>query len=173
VLDELRPVFDELTASARAELAADGEQVARITEEVDLRYRGQAFALTVAIAAGPDPLAQLLADFRSAYTQAYGSHPDGPIELVTVRARATLTVGRPGRAPIADRPAPAVRSRPVSFDPESGYVATPVLRRDELPSRRPLAGPAIVEDDGSTTVVPPGWVATLLVDGVLELRRPE
>ncbi|MEW9548934.1 hydantoinase/oxoprolinase family protein [Nonomuraea sp. NPDC050783] len=52
-----------------------------------------------------------------------------------------------------------------------GYVEVPVHVRDGMPGRR-LPGPAIIEDPGSTIVVPPGWAAALVVgSGAVHLTR--
>jgi N-methylhydantoinase A len=48
------------------------------------------------------------------------------------------------------------------FGPNHGFLATPVLARTDLVSRR--VGPLIVEETDSTTVVPPG--ASAIVDGL-------
>ena len=46
-----------------------------------------------------------------------------------------------------------------------------VFDRDRLPPGQALAGPALIEEDGSTSVVPPGWSAELDAAGCLVLRR--
>jgi N-methylhydantoinase A len=95
-----------------AELPAEGE--------ADLRYRGQAFELTV-------PLQPELAGaFHRAHEARYGyADPERPVELVAVR---TADV----------RPGPPV----------------------ELPSAPPFeaSGPELVELEGATCWLPPGWV---------------
>jgi N-methylhydantoinase A len=48
---------------------------------------------------------------------------------------------------------------------------TPVLRREALDRAATLAGPLLVEEDASTTVVPPGWRLSVLATGHLDLRR--
>jgi len=50
--------------------------------------------------------------------------------------------------------------RPVYF--EGTFRASPVWERGSLGRGARIAGPAIVEEFGSTTVVPPGW------DGVVD-----
>ena len=48
---------------------------------------------------------------------------------------------------------------------------TPVLDRSRLPAGASLAGPAIAEEEGATTVVPPGWRFRVLDSGDLMLER--
>jgi N-methylhydantoinase A len=46
-----------------------------------------------------------------------------------------------------------------------------VWERDRLPEAATLRGPAIVEEFGATTVVPPGWTAAVDPHGNLRLER--
>src|SRR6185503_7850363 len=48
--------------------------------------------------------------------------------------------------------------------PETGFVETPVYDRERLPAPGRLAGPAIIEQMDTTTVVPPG--ARVVNDGL-------
>ena len=48
---------------------------------------------------------------------------------------------------------------------------SPVWERERLPADAVLAGPAIVEEFGATTVVPPGWRGTLDAHGNLRFER--
>jgi N-methylhydantoinase A len=97
--------------------------------EADLRYRGQSFELTV-------PLGDGLAErFHRAHEERYGyADTERPIELVAVR---TADV-RPGPDFVLPPGEPPVASRPGS-------------------SEKPLAGPALLELDGATCWLPPGW----------------
>jgi signal transduction histidine kinase len=57
------------------------------------------------------------------------------------------------------------------FFPESGFVATDIVRRQRLASNETRDGPLIVESMDSTVVVPPGWTLTAVPSGVLDLTR--
>jgi N-methylhydantoinase A len=46
-----------------------------------------------------------------------------------------------------------------------------VWERERLPERARLAGPAIVEEFGATTVLLPGWVGEVDEHGSLRLAR--
>ena len=50
-------------------------------------------------------------------------------------------------------------TRPVWF--EGAFVECPIRAREELAPGMRLTGPAVVEEFGSTTVVRPGWRASV------------
>src|SRR5262249_17936704 len=89
-----------------------------------------------------------------------------PVELVSYRLRVRVSVPKYCPQPAPDRaPAPPPRdaikgSRVVYFDADAG-TQTQILERDHLPVGARFAGPAIVEQFDATTVVPPGWRATV------------
>jgi N-methylhydantoinase A len=56
----------------------------------------------------------------------------------------------------------------VHFDGSGGAVDTPVYVRAGLPAGTKLAGPAVIDQLDSTTLVPPGWRAE--VDEWLNIR---
>ena len=73
----------------------------------------------------------------------------------------TALGGGPGlelpRQPEGGRLDDALKGRRSAYFPEKGdYVETPIYDRDRLPVGAWLAGPAIVEESESTTVLPPG-----------------
>jgi len=157
--------FDEVAAEALADVSDPA--VARVERDADLRYAGQSFELTVDVDDPFDPDA-VAARFHDEHESAYGYRSDDPVELVSVRATATLA-----RDPIevAYDPSgdPRRGRRPASFD---GVVReTPVFDRERLPPGERIDGPAILEQTGSTVVVPPHWTGTVESDGTVVLSR--
>ncbi|MCY4376410.1 MAG: hypothetical protein OXC31_21855, partial [Spirochaetaceae bacterium] len=59
--------------------------------------------------------------------------------------------------------------RRVYFGPGHGWLSTPVVDRPVLSSGA-IAGPLIVEEYDSTTVVPPGWRAAAAGHGCMTLE---
>jgi len=51
------------------------------------------------------------------------------------------------------------------------FRPTPLYIRDRLVLGQAVAGPAVIEESGSTTVVPPGWTAKVIGHGELMLER--
>ena len=168
----LEDAFGGLEQVARADL--DSPELRRAA---DLRYRGQSFELTVA-AGDPERLA---ARFGTEHERRYGYRmEDEPIEVVSVRLRATVAVdpAEPAGGPATaagdspERPAgggaPSGERR-VNFDGD--WRAARVWNRAELGHGSTLSGPAVVEFPESTCVLAPGWDGELDASGTLVLVR--
>jgi N-methylhydantoinase A/acetone carboxylase, beta subunit len=149
----------------------DADEVS-VARQLDLRYEGQAYELTVTMPDGEfsiDRFEEALARFHEQHEQLYGyDMPDEPLELVTLRVAGTVET-----PPIADDPsAPgepaAARERDVYFD-ETGFVATPILDREAIAVGDEIEGPAIIEESGCTTLLPPNTTAETTSEGNLRI----
>ncbi len=145
-----------------------------LVRSADLRYRRQAYELTVPLADGPvtrATLDALAASFHRRHEQTYGhANPSEPVQLVNLRLTALgrlpgIKLAQPARAAAAREGV-----REVWF-PEGGTQRCRVVWRDGLMPGTTLDGPTIVEALESTTVLPPGWRATVDADGFLRMRR--
>jgi N-methylhydantoinase A len=172
----LPAVFAEMELPVRRQLEREGFEAGqqKLLRSLDLRYRGQAFELNLLLADGEADLPALEADFHRRHREAYGhANPDAAIELVNARLTAYGLVPRPA----AERYAGAsgaledalVERRPVWFAGRS--FDCPVWERERLPRSARLTGPAIVEEFGATTVVPPGWQGGVDDHGNLRFER--
>ena len=181
-LDEADPeavdaVFGELTDELLAEVS--DRDAATVRHAADLRYAGQSFELTVDVRR-PFEVEAVRERFATAHESAYGYRADEPVELVNCRATATVARTRP-RIDHAAADGPRLKAeREAAFTGEDGGAAdaadptdppttreTSVYERGRLPAGAALDGPAIVEGDESTVVVPPGWDARVRGDGAL------
>ena len=157
----LRALFAELRAEAEDYFAAEGGQDSVTAAcHVDMRYAGQEHAVTVPIDLDGTSREALLDAFHAAHERAYTFRlADTPVELVTFRLTATADVARPELTPwVAEgrsAEAAARGMRPVDFG-EDGRHETAVFDRDLLPPGFEAAGPLIVEEPSSTTLVCPG-----------------
>ena len=177
--DAAAAVFESLAARARATLARTGQNADAIIVEhvVDARYRGQNFELQIPLSGTPDAhgiVAAVRRGFDAEHRRLYGyDQPEKPIELVTFRLRARVPIeplaarGRDG-ARRAAVPMPGGTRR--TFFAETGFCSCPVFARDELRPGDRLAGPLIVEQMDTTTVVPPGFAMTVDGQGNLVLE---
>jgi len=163
-LRHLNTIYGDMEAQALQvvrQSAVEGEMA--IQRTADLRYVGQGYELNVPVPPGTldeRELGRVREAFDEAYQVRYGvAAPREPVEAVTWKLTALgagprLTLApapRMGRADVA-----LAGRRQAYFPEKAGYVDTPVYDRYRLPAGAQIAGPAIVEERESTTVLPPG-----------------
>ncbi len=177
----LEPLTDETlgTASVEKVRALCIEQAERlglaagsyaIDVGADLRYAGQGFELTLWNGEASASAARLRELFEAEHTQRYGyARSTLPIQAVNLRGR---IVRRNTQA--LSTPAPAADTRPRETQQVviGGKALDAVfLPRAALAPGDTLAGPAVLEENTSTVVVPPGWKANCLPSGDLLLEK--
>ncbi len=163
----LQRTLDELREEAGGALAAlEGSATATLSLEpsMDMRYVGQGYELTVSIAglAGLDAegwRAELKRQFDEQHQMQYRYHdPEGEIEILSLRMtalRKTDVVALHAGRGHGQGAAPAAGSRMALFPNGTAPQQVAVYRREDLLPGHRFAGPAIVEEYGSTTVIPP------------------
>ncbi len=179
-LDRLDPahaeeIFSEIEAKAATELAEEGldPSAAVFERELDLRYAGQGYELRVPLtglwqkALDKDALARARKRFDEVHERIHGhAASEKGVEVVSYRMRVRVAVPKfkPQAAPARDSappPAAAIKgTRRVFFDAQQA-LETKIYDRDKLDVGAAFAGPAIVEQFDATTVVPPGWHASV------------
>ena len=164
--------FARTREAAVAELRAEGfAGEPEIAYAIAMRYLGQNYEHEVPIPAAAvtaDGLDAAFAAFGRVHAERYGYQIEGEvIELVSFRVVASGRRPAP-RLVAAHDPAEAVPrpARAVRFHGH-GEVTAAVHRRYGLAPGTRLAGPCVVEEAGSTTVVEPGMAAAVLPDGQL------
>jgi N-methylhydantoinase A len=172
-LDALEParlqaMYAEMAAQATAVVRDAAVGGAAIVRSVDARYIGQGYELTVPVPGGAldtAALARVRAAFDEIYAARYGyAQPAEPVEVVTWKLSAIGGTPRVALAKAATAPAAgALKGRRRAYFPETGgWIDCPIYDRYQLAAGLQLAGPAIVEERESTSVLPPG--ATAAVD---------
>jgi N-methylhydantoinase A len=161
-------LFEELAAPLRghgvAEAALRREEVALI------RYRGQSYAVEVPIA-GLSAREAVGAAFEERHRALFGFASGEAWEVTGLRLRlsAPRELRRAGPAPPGPPPEPFARD-PCWFD-AAAPVPTPRYDRAALRAPHALAGPAVIEDEWSTILVPPGWRAQADAFGHILMTR--
>jgi 5-oxoprolinase (ATP-hydrolysing) len=171
---ELERVLAELEREGVSEMSAQGVAPGNITvlRRLHLKYKGTDLALVI-----PFGETRAMAEaFAVAHRQRFGFEvPDG--ELI-VEAASVEVVGA-GDAPSTPRsfpvdaltPPPVCARRAIWFG--GAAVESPIYSRDDLKPGHMITGPAVIIEASATTVVEPGWRAS--VDGLenLMLERVE
>ncbi|MDE0051379.1 MAG: hydantoinase/oxoprolinase family protein [Rhodospirillales bacterium] len=180
-IDDLNAETDALVQRARDALAADGvapehQRVVRIAE---CRYQGQGFELRGTMPDGAltlDNKTALLASFHERHRQDYGhAFEDQEVEVITLRVVASAGIGALSwpEAPAGEGRNPEdalLYRRATTFDDGQTYE-TPRFDRGRLRAGQHMEGPAIVIQTDSTTIVPPGYEATVGQSGNLHVRE--
>lgn len=159
---DLASVLADLVSEADGELArqcvpADRR---RFEQAIDMRYAGQDYTLTVPLTELDEPTledfaARISARYSEQHRRRYGhATPEAKVEFVSIRVTGLganefghLTGERYREDDIA------ARSASVWFDGRSWE--TPIRRRDSLPIGEAIAGPMLIVEDTTTTVISP------------------
>ncbi len=160
----LTRVWRELEREVRAAFTSAERKRVRLTLRAEARVRGQAHELSVAAT----PLASLAARFHDAHERRYGfADRMARVEVVTLEAGGWLAASLPrdSQRLAASRAAPARSSAWVG----GRRTTIPVCDRAQV--RGALRGPAVVQDDGGTLWVAPGWQARAHASGAIVLSR--
>ena len=158
--------FIAMQKELEARFAADGIDLAKVAFERrgDLRYVGQGYELRVPFSAGAiddAALAGAFAAFHEVHKREYGHHfADSGIEIVNLRlvgAASAARIARPTAGAAKSLEAAKVRDGTGTFrvDGKLADYPTTFYRRDLLPAGEKIAGPAIILQMDTTTVVPP------------------
>jgi N-methylhydantoinase A len=173
--DRIRATFADLVATATAELADAGVAADRMIFEgsLDMRYTGQAFELSVPIPVDVASTDLVEQRFRAVYAARYGEAPDGATEIVSYRIAASGITEKPDWRPLTHDGrggAAAVKAmRRIAFG--GAWHECPVYDRRKMPLGVPITGPLVIEEAGSTTIVPAGWTARLDAHGSILMER--
>lgn len=172
--EDLATQASELTAEGAALLSGEGVPQKRHEHRlsVDMRYVGQSFTLPIPWAPEESGWDSLRAGFDARHEETFGyADHDNDIELVNIRLVSTGILDKPnlGAGDFGDS-APKDRTRRVWF---GGWVETHIYERTMMPKGFEFVGPAVVEEAGGTTVVPPGWTGLVGDSGPLICRRED
>jgi N-methylhydantoinase A len=173
---DIEDIFRKLIALGQSKMSADGIAPDRveIRRQADMRYAGQSYELTIALASdAADPVNDAVDRFHARHKNLYGhSNPGAPVELVNLRTvhvhRADLQAARdPG--PIADPALSASDPSPIAhreayFEEPGAYVRTPIYERRSMAAGVTIKGPAIIEQPDTTVVIHPSQRASMRAD---------
>jgi N-methylhydantoinase A len=167
-----------------AELEAEGRRLLErssavadafeLTYELDLRYRGQAYNLTVPLEPRPVTAATLAVAelaFAAEHERLYDYTPSvTETEIVTLRLRALARTPELDWESSEPAVATAATSRPV-FD--GAWSEWTVRLRDALRPGDVLGSRTIVEQEDATVAVPAGWRGRVEAGHTLVLHRED
>ena len=171
--DDINAAAASLEEQVRVALSNEGVAAGqvRIVAEVDVRYFGMSHSISVPVEFGPGVVGRVCADFSEVHEREYGyvvPAEVAPIEIANIRVGGLSSSNRSGvklQPPfhggtnLADA---LLEMRSVYFD--GSFQDTPIYDRSKLGVGVELDGPAIIEQDDTTTLIHPGMHA--IVDAV-------
>lgn len=172
-VEEIEAVLDPLKALVTEALVIDGLDPSDIRLEavLDMHFEGQAFDLSVPVDGVMTSTDAIAKAFRDTYAERYGLADDNPVEVSVYRIV--------GRGPAGDMGLPGglasagessvIGTRPVLF--QGAWHDTALHDRGLLAVGARLTGPAIIEEPGATTLVPPDHSVAVDPTGCLILAR--
>jgi N-methylhydantoinase A len=174
-LVEARRTLERLDARCRMLMAQESISPGDIVQRyfADVCYAGQAYHLEVPFEPdAADPLAALTAAFYAAHERTYGFAPKTSVRLVNLRAVHSAAAAEhfsDDWKPTGG--APLIRRARILLPEHQQAVDATVYERAALNAGRAFDGPAIVEQDDTTTLLLPGWRAHVDDRGNLMLER--
>ena len=173
--------FRRMRSDGRMALAREdvADEATRFVKQADMRYVGQSYELAVPLQEkdlDADALDEILAQFHQEHERSYGfKAEDEPVEFVALRLSAVGVIPKPRLRKVRRGGGASTNAiketRPVYFAETSGRVDCPIFDRYKLGSGDEIAGPAIIEEVDSTTVIHPEYRAVIDEFGNLFLLR--
>lgn len=167
----------DLTAEAEAFVRQGTDAATTVERQVSMRYRGQGWEIPVAVPDGPfDQFAadELVREFTKTYERFFGRAIDGlAVEAVSWAVRVASIVEPPAPLALVEAGAPvaSTSSRPI-YDPVVGdLIDTAVVFRADLATGDTVAGPAVIVETQTTTVLASHHVAVVQADQTLRISR--
>jgi len=169
-------VLDELTAEAEAFVRLGTNADLVVDRQVSMRYKGQGWEIPVRLAGEFDEFAgeMLISVFTKAYEEFFGRAIDDlTIEAVSWSVRVASVQDRAAALDLVGSTSAAegFPTRPI-FDPIASTV-TPaaVVERNQLATGDTVAGPAVIVEPQTTTVLGSHHHAVMQTDGSLHITR--
>jgi 5-oxoprolinase (ATP-hydrolysing) len=169
-LADIESVLNDISRDAHHEVSAQGIDASSITlkKRVHLRYQGTDSALIVALA----PVDEMRHAFEAAYRTRFSFlMPGRDLIAEAVSVEAIGTSDAPTENPVGVSAAPAAQIETITMVSGGASHSCPIVARDGLVPGQLIDGPAVIAEKNATTVVEPGWRATVTAQNHLVLER--
>jgi N-methylhydantoinase A len=172
--EAIEGLYAEMEAIGRRAVEESAVRPKRIVIQrfADMRYVGQEHAVTVELDRAlfeKQDRAAIKQAFDAVHEQRYGTcAPKEQAEMVSLRVTVIGEVPKPPKIELAHGditpPSDALARRQQVYFRGAGVVETPIYARERLLAGNRIAGPALIEEYASTTVIGPNDSAA--VDGM-------
>lgn len=168
--DTFNGIVEELTDAARRDFRLEGfvPEDVQFALELDMRYGMQLNFTRVPsprmALAGPEDVKALCDAFNAEYARLFSpeaAFPQAGIDVEEFHLKAWVSRSHPDLpafpAEGIDPSAARKGLRPVYWRAKGDFLETPIYQRQSLRCGNVVEGPAVIEAEDTTTVVPPGW----------------
>ncbi len=145
--ENLKNDFNELEDRLRKQVEAP-----EFIKYADCRYTGQGSELTIPVSEVNKD--KIVADFTEVHNKTFGFTLDRDVEILTIRVFAMKKRKKPEMGNKTDMKAEIYKRNAYI---NGGWKSVNVYQRNAMPVNEKVSGPVIIEEDGSSTFVPPGW----------------
>ncbi|WP_088835153.1 hydantoinase/oxoprolinase family protein [Paenibacillus tyrfis] len=182
-IERLNDEFEQLRERAMDDLEQQGFGSGRVQLQafLDMRYVGQAFEIRVSLPiedqAVTSAIHSALKNFHAIHENQYGYAYENKtlVEIVNIGVTGFGLLAPPSLRPKAvsnKQWSDLLKGvRQLYISETSSYVDCPVYERPMEPMAEPLAGPAVIAQYDTTTVVEPGWTVHVNEYGHLLITR--
>lgn len=178
--NDVEALYGRMESEARGFVEKAGEAIdIAYVRSLDICYSGQGYAVNVELPQAATPLTkQIIRErFERVYERLYGRfYPDMEPEIMNARlvARSATPSMAQWKHDAAVETASAIRgTRRAWSGTDDDYIEHTVYDRYRLPSGATLAGPAIIEERESTTIIGAGGRVEVDANGTLVVTLPE
>ncbi len=171
-------VMEEAGAAWLREQGIDSEAIS-IVRSADMRYQRQLHDIRVPIGQAATDPTTVRAAFEDRYRGLYGSSaaiPDAPVEILRLVVEATGHTIKPDfpQSPSSmSRRVEADSNRQVFWPEVDEWIETPAYDGARIGAGDQFAGPAVIDEPGTTVAIPPGATASLDDLNSIIIRLPE
>lgn len=165
---EVISAWNALAEEGQRDIRAEGisDDNIKIEYVADVRYFGEGHEVQVTApegVSGEVAVSHMWKDFHRVHDESFGFHYEGEqdVELVNLRVRAVGIQSRPqiNASENVGEAAKPFGSRRVYWKGD-GWIDSPLYERTQVVAGQVIPGPAIIQEYGSTVVVPGGWSCT-------------
>ena len=175
-LTEADRAFLEMEELGRAQMSEDQVVADRIStrRSCGMRYVGQSWELEIELDPCNAKASEIARAFGEAHLHRYGHSADDPIEIVSLRLAMIGETSKPRfQESLGAHSIVEARTGTRQTFIGGGWLEADVYDRTKLPHDAQFEGPALIEEPGASTVVPPSWRVSAGPLGVLFLNKAE
>jgi N-methylhydantoinase A len=176
-LDRMNSLFRSMREETERDLPASNRRNPAFTGDVihdyqmDMHYKGETHEITVAVPSDhgrveAEHVEEAIKAFHTAHEALHTfANPGDRVHFMNLRLELVLPLRRPLTPALSSSgrdPSHALRTRrSVLFDPEAGFIETPIYDGSRARCGNAFSGPCIIEEPATTVAVWPNQVARL------------